>query len=352
MQHKPSPPTSDVQRELLKSGVLEDALPAVMTYLETEHFLEPDSLVAAGDLLRAAVAAGVRQFEVLEIDRAGRQEASSIGRPATKTQRGESAASVHLRILAQRLVLKELSQHPRVRAWRREHLGGEEQLMSWEEADRWILADTEPISEKKSERYLTTIYWDVPGDIYERTVIRGSSVASLLDLEGFLREEAGWEERDARRWVLVGQRPPIRMARIRTKLRRYDLAPTIVLEASVWLSDREVVKHFRDARSLWVSRRPAPKQKVIDMANFRLDNPKLTWQDCWRRWNEAHPTNRYSDPATMKRSYFGLRRSLRQLRRAKPQIARRRKRTNVAKTAKKLPTQEPKNRTGKHRKGR
>ncbi len=192
--------------------------------------------------------------------------------------------------------------------------------MNADDADRWIISNTRPLIDGAP-----VFYWPIPGDILERTVPRAGPVASLLDLSGFLIEETGWRDRrDAMKWVLIGTRPPITMASIRTRLLRYAVAPTIFLEASVWLSDREVIKHFRDARSIWMSRRPAPKQKVIEMANFHLDNPDLSWQDCWKRWNETHPTNQYSDPATMKRSYFGLRRSLRQLRRAKPRTARRR----------------------------
>ena len=303
-----------------------DALPAVMSYLEVEGFLEHDSVVEREELIIAAVQAGMRQNEVLALYQAGRQEVSS-GVVPPKTRSSESAASGQLRFLAQRLVLKELSQHPRVRAWRRKHLRGENHLMNADDADRWIISNTEPLVDGAFVTLPTAIYWSIPGDVLERTVPTGSAVASLLDLSGFLKEEAGWEVRDAMKWVLMGQSPPIRMLRVRTRLRRYDLAPTVVLEASVWLSDREIIRNFRAARSLWVARRPAPKQKVIDMANFRLDNLKLRWQDCWMRWNEAHPANQYSEPATMKRRYFGLMRSLRQLRRANPKTQNPKKRT-------------------------
>ena len=205
--------------------------------------------------------------------------------------------------------------------------------MNAEEADRWIVSNTRPLDDGAFVTLPTVIYWSIPGDVLELTVPDGSAVASLLDVSGFLEEEAGWKEHDAMKWVLMGQSPPIWTLRVRTKLRLFDLAPTVVLEASVLLSDREIIRSFRAARSRWVARHPSPKQKVIEMANFRLDNPKLSWQDCWKRWNEAHPEKQYSDPATMKRSYFGLRRSLRQLRRANPQTARRRNRTNVAKAA-------------------
>ena len=321
MQHKPTPLADEVRARLLKSGVAEDALPAVMSHLEREGYLDLNEPATRVEQVRFAVDGGVRQFSVLMIDRAGRQETSQGSTRSLKPPpRRGVPASVRLQRLAQRLMIEKLSGHPRVRDWRREHLGRANQVLTWDEADQWVIDNTEPRTEESTQ----WIYWSVPGDAIERTVPPGGPMASLQELSEFLKEETGWQDRDAMMWVLMDKPPPISQIRVRTRLRRYDISPTVILEASVWASDRFVAQQFRAAKSIWMSRRPAAKQKVIDMANFRLDHPDLSWEDCWRGWNEANPATQYTTAATMKRSYFGLMKSLRQLRTDNPQAARRR----------------------------
>lgn len=318
MRQKPSPIEADVRSRLLKAGVPDGALRAVLAHLEADFYFEPDKAVERAQQVAEAVAAGVRLYEVvLAIDREGRGDQSLIeGRALVRS--GPSGSPVAFRRLAQRLMLTDLSRHPRVRAWRRKHLGGENERMSWDDADRWIMKNTEPLEEGAHVVLPTAIFWSIPGDVLKRNVPPTSPVASLLELTGFLGEETGWRWIDAAKWVLVGAAPPISEISIRTRLRHYDLWPTVILEASVWASDRFVTRQFRAARSVWMSRRPAPKQKVVEMANFRLDNLGLSWRDCWEQWNQGHPEEQYSSPATMKRSYYGLIETLKRLRKMKP----------------------------------
>lgn len=302
----------------------DDALRAVLTHLEVEGHLDDNQIVDRAEQVSDAVNVGVRVNEVLAIDREGRQDPSeAVGRSGAP-QAGESIGSAKFRRLAQRLMLMELSRLPRVRAWRRKHLGGADATLTWPAADRWILENTWDVEDRQSNDQQATIYWSTPDAVLERTVRRRSAAWSLVALSRFLEAEAGWKPSDARKWILVGVAPPISEIRVSTRMLLYDLWPTVVLEASVWASARVVTRQFRAARSMWRSRRPAPKRKVVEMANFHLDNPGLSWRDCWEQWNEGHPEDQYSSSETMKRSYYALRDTLRHLRKMKPTPGRKR----------------------------
>lgn len=224
----------------------------------------------------------------------------------------DGLATANLWLLLQRLVVRDVSHWPPLRDWRRRHLGGPRSVLTYEEAEPWILKNTTdwgPGSPHKapSEPFI----WHLFGDPLVRGVPEGSPVHSLRELAKSLVDTTGWSERDATIWVLTDRLPPASGLSIGVKYREFGLTPTMVIEVSPLVSERTLLIWYRQFRQRVLGgRRPAPSRKVLEMAQFVLDYPKLSWENRCSQWNATHPGSPYSSGPNMKRMYFGLLRKL------------------------------------------
>lgn len=309
MRRNPSS-EDDLRAALQRKGVSGRSLEAVFAFFEEEDYLkelaEDDD--ERRDYVDHLVGLGIREARRLkEFEGAG----PSAHQVEVQHRQPDALATAKLWLLLQQLVIRDVARSPPVRNWRRQYLGGPESVLTDEAAKLWILKNTTDWDSSSPHRVPSEPFiWHLFDDPLVRGVPEESPVYSLRELTKSLADSTGWHERDAMIWVLTDRLPPVSDASVSLRYREFGLTPTVVLEVSAWLSDRQVAGHYRHARRRLVRRRPAPSHKVLEMTRFVLDNPRLPWEDRWREWNTTHPNSRYNSAATMKRVYYELRRKL------------------------------------------
>ena len=142
-------------------------------------------------------------------------------------------------------------------------------------------------------------YYNPVSDCVERAAIPASgALFRLAALAKQLADRYGWMEGEATTFVLTDLAPghhPIRVSRRFSEV--HPTASTITLTIDPATPAHEVREVYSWLRSPIAAKGRAPGAKSIRIAGFMLDRPEGdTWKSHWKAWNNANPTERYSDP--------------------------------------------------------
>jgi hypothetical protein len=174
--------------------------------------------------------------------------------------------------------------HPRVKQFRRRHLGG--RLLGDDEADAFL----EDLLEDQGKPYG-----------------RGRGILKkLFRLADKLAKTYRWREGEAVWFVLTGSAPQVRPLQVTTSVSESTLdyhpdTARITLTADAWVNAEEVEQVFREVQRqiLGGDARPLSERTLVAVtfvARRMREYPKEPWSKRWEAWNKTCPKEwRYSN---------------------------------------------------------
>ncbi len=143
-------------------------------------------------------------------------------------------------------------------------------------------------------------------------VAAGGVLDHLRQISELLALRYGWTRAQATNFVLTGEVPVLSPCTITIHTHIPQNIPQNILTRITLTIDPEMhpeqVKHiyskirkeFRCGRQRY---RPLT-ERTINLVEFVLDHPDLSWQERLTAWNQAHPTERYTSPQSMANTYY------------------------------------------------
>jgi hypothetical protein len=219
----------------------------------------------------------------------------------SKTERREAPPDRRA-LLVSRLLAREASHLPEVKAFRREVLPGG--LLSPEEVGPWIREKVREAGEGSPDR---TLWWVEGGKWHSCFVGMEGVLARLWWLSREVARQINCSEAQATDFILTGRVPiisPLRWGVHRTFTQVYAYA-RIVLEINPEVSPAEVAQFYREARkSVLQGERSKPlSQRVAALVEFVLGHDGGTWREKMEAWNREYPQWRYTSEKNMARDY-------------------------------------------------
>jgi hypothetical protein len=151
------------------------------------------------------------------------------------------------------------------------------------------------LSAEKAEKFLNSS--DAP---------RLEAVASHLQrLHGWNKGESAW-------WVLTGEAPDCRPVKVSYRVAESEHSLDlylITIEAPPWISPTTFRGAFAEMRRRMHAERKPPDARSVRVVRFveslRNDvaTEKLSFREMWRRWNENHPEETFSESRTFETAY-------------------------------------------------
>ncbi|MDW8069740.1 MAG: hypothetical protein RML46_12615 [Anaerolineae bacterium] len=159
----------------------------------------------------------------------------------------------------------------------------------------------------QSLRFLAFFTPDRPGEVQFIPVAAGGVLDRLRQVSKGLADSFGWQEASATVLVLTGQIPVISPLSISTHI-HYSSTTTARIEISAdpEVSPDKVKQFYQEVRKkVRGGRRYHPLAGwVMDLVEFVLDTPDLTWGERFEKWNREHPEHRYSVLQSMTNAYY------------------------------------------------
>ena len=198
--------------------------------------------------------------------------------------------------------------HPSVRSFRERYLGGPEETVS--------AAEVKETLRGYEERQRVELRNETP---FGRILRTHHPHQDLRRLEETLRNQYGWREGDAKRFVLTGYVPPVDPLTVtvhgpwrwrRDAGKDYFLKTAqITIKAHVWVRADEVEQVFRNVQRqiLGGDNRPS-EERVLAAVRFVaqqiMEHGQERWRKRWERWNERYaPAWRYKHHRQLRQAF-------------------------------------------------
>jgi hypothetical protein len=142
--------------------------------------------------------------------------------------------------------------------------------------------------------------------------LNSSDAPRLETVASHLQRLHGWNKGEAAWWVLTGEAPDCRPVKVSYRAAEsehsLDLC-LITIEAPPWISPATFRGAFTEMRRRMHAERKPPDARSVRVVRFveKLRNggamEKLAFKDMWRRWNQDHPKEAFSEPRSFETAY-------------------------------------------------